>query len=531
MLEKLKHISALADSKWKSFSEVFEGKNKPVFRLLSILIFFIALNYFYSYVGIYKWMSERPCSVHSSAQCIRASVAMNYYNVDMNFFRPRIQRYQQSGGITGVEFPVIYYAAAIGYKLFGFNDSYLKIISLAIVTLGIFFFYRLSQQFLRNTVLSLLLVCTAIVSPVLLFYSANFMPDAPAFALVLGAWYFFFQYLKTARNKHLNLFVAFGTLASLIKVVSVMCFLVVFCLLVLDSMKFFKNQDRIYLVQKRIRVVFVSLFGIAIVIAWYAYARVMYKIYGNPPTAMEPMMVWDKETLDLVWKYARNWIFDYFSYESYILFAIAGVLTVVLVKQVNRLLLTITVIYLLGCLCYLVLFLYQFMHHDYYIIAMLPCAFFILLTFFDAINKFAHKYSLLVNIAFTIIVFFNVKESVERCRKVYNERFESKAYLNTDYRAYHDLEPRLRALGIKREDKFASAFDQSYSNTLYFINQAGITIGYESSTEDIARELSSPEIKYLVLSDSAGFNKVYPNDFAKNIILYHRGLIVYKLKE
>jgi hypothetical protein len=246
---------------------------------------------------------------------------------------------------------------------------------------------------------------------------------------------------------------------------------------------------------------------------------------------MEPMMVWDKETLDLVWKYAQNWIFDYYSYESYVLFAIAILLIPVLVKHANRLLLTITVIYLLGSLCYVVLFLYQFMHHDYYIIAMLPCTFFLLLTFFDLVNRLAHKYSLLINMAFIIVVFFNVKESVERCRKVYTERFEAKAYLNTDYRAYYDLEPRLRALGIKREDKFASAFDHSYSNTLYFINQAGITIGYESSTEDIARELSSPEIKYLVLSDSAGFNKVYPNDFAKKIILYHRGLIVYKLKE
>lgn len=529
MLKNLQHITGLLESKIRSSQQVFNGNNNKLYKVLSVMIFFLALSAFYSYVGIYEHISERPCSIHSSAQCMRASVALNYYNIDMNFFKPRIQRFYNSDGITGIEFPIVYYAGAIAYKIFGYNDAYLRIISLLIVTLGIFVFYLLSQQFLRNTLLSLLVVCSVIVSPVLLYYSANFLPDAPAFAFVLFAWYFFFRYITSNKASHLNLFVVFGTLAALIKVISVMCFLVVFCVLILDKLKFFKDGSRGSLFLNKKKIVVRSLLGMFVVICWYAYARIMASIYGNPPTAMEPMMVFDEGTLRTVWKYAQNWIFDYYSSETYTFLGCAIVLTAFNIRRVNKLLLSITVIYILGSACYVILFLYQFMHHDYYIIAMLPCVFFFMLTFFDAVNRFSVKKSMLINMLFIVIVFFNVKESVEKCRENYFFRYEAKAYLSGEFRQYYDLGPRLKALGIRREDKFACAFDDSYSNSLYFINQAGFTIENDLSTEKISEILNAPDVKYLVVSDSAKFNKVYPNNYAKDIILYHRGLIIYKL--
>jgi hypothetical protein len=48
--------------------------------------------------------------------------------------------------------------------------------------------------------------------------------------------------------------------------------------------------------------------------------------------------------------------------------------------------------------------------------------------------------------------------------------------------------------------------------------------------DTIRNQLRMPGVKYLVVSDSAKFNKAYPNDFVKNIILVHRGLIVYKIE-
>lgn len=498
----------------------------------SVILFFLALNWFYGYIGIYERLDERPCSIHSSSQCQRASIAQNYYHIDMNFFKPRVNRFDYSGGITGSEFPIIYYLAAISYKLFGFNDMYLKLINLLFVTLGFYFFFRLAQQFLKNAVLSVFLVCAAVVSPVLLYYSANMLPDAPALGLVLCAWFFFFRYLKSNKNKHLYFFVAFGTLAGLIKVISVMCFFVAFGLIFLDWLGFFKNEEgkRKELIQKKGRVILSSIIGMLIIVAWYYYCRLIYHFYGNPPSLMNTMIVTDSDTLAMVWGFMKNWIFDYYPSEAYVLMACGVVFILVNIRRVNRLLLSLTVIYILGSACYLYLFLYQFMHHDYYIVAMLPSVFFLFLTFFDLVSRISLRYTVLINALFIIILVFNLKESLDKSRKIYATRFDAKVYFSADYRPYYDLRPRLRDRGIKWEDKFVIAFDESYSNSLYFIDQAGYTIEKTYEPELIDKILKKPDAKYLILSDSAMFNKMYPNNFADKIIMYHRGLIIYKLK-
>ena len=247
MLKTLRKILHLIDQKIDYVSSVFEIKSSKLKKIISVLFFIATLNFFYSYIGIYQYIRERPCSIHSSAQCQRASVAMNYYNVSMNFFEPRIQRFNNDDGITGLEFPIIYYTAAMLYKIFGFHDFYLRIISLIIISSGLIFFFILTNRFIKNTILSTIIVSAVILSPVLMFYSANFMPDAPGLGFTLIAWFFFFRFLDTDKNRHLNLFVFFGTMGALIKAVSAMCFVIAICLLIIDRfVKFTTRLERPY---------------------------------------------------------------------------------------------------------------------------------------------------------------------------------------------------------------------------------------------------------------------------------------------
>ncbi len=494
------------------------------------LIFVAALIWFYNYTGVFERLPERPCSVHVSAFTQRASIAQNYANIDMNFFKPRFNSFETSMGISGSEFPVLYYLAAICYRLFGFNDMYLKLIHLLVFSAGLFFFFRLAQQFLRHLALSLLLICALASSTVLLYYSSNVSPDAAALGLVLIAWYYFFQYLKSQQNRYFNLFLFFGVLAGLIKVIMVMCFCVVICLLVLDQMRFFKDQAGGLLFPKKKRMLISLLTAFAVVALWYIYCKILTAVYGNSPSLMQTMMVTDREMLAEVWKYAKNFIPDYYAYEGYVLLVCATAIVLAGMRWGNRLLLAIMFCYLLGSVCYLYLFLYQFMHHDYYVIAMLPVIFFLLLIFFDLVRRLAIRYSQLILVAFVIVMIFNVKESLVKTRKRYAERYDAKVYYSGDFKPYYDLGPRLRGLGIRWQDKVAVAFDNTFSASLYFMDQAGYTLGSESSRESIAQIIERPDVNYLVLSDSSKFNRIYPNDFSKQIILYHRGLIVYKLK-
>ena len=112
--------------------------------------------------------------------------------------------------------------------------------------------------------------------------------------------------------------------------------------------------------------------GLFVVICWYLYARWLSKHHGNPGFAMVPLIIKDSEGFRYVMKFLQNWIYQYYSYETYVLLCCAGVFIVFGFRQINRLLFTITVLYVLACLCYIYLFFNQFAHHDYYFIATLP---------------------------------------------------------------------------------------------------------------------------------------------------------------
>ncbi len=83
------------------------------------LLFLLFLSILYGYLGFYTMLTKRPQSVHQWAQCDRASVALNYAQESMNLFLPRVHDMNNRTGITGMEFPLMNYLAAILYKFFG----------------------------------------------------------------------------------------------------------------------------------------------------------------------------------------------------------------------------------------------------------------------------------------------------------------------------------------------------------------------------------------------------------------------------
>ncbi|MBL7902627.1 MAG: glycosyltransferase family 39 protein [Bacteroidia bacterium] len=512
--------------------EMILNKLHPVKKTLSLLLFLLSLNWLYYYVGIYNYLEVRPSSIHSSAQCQRASIALNYYEVDMNFFQPRLQKYTDGGGVTGVEFPILYYLDALAYKIFGFNEAIARAISLSIVSLGFFFFFLLARKLLNNSLMALAVVGSAAFSPVLLFYSPNFMPDAPSMALVLVAWFNFFRYREGRKQKYLNYFFMFSALAALIKVVALMSPIVLLCLAVLDKMGFFKKTEPQPLFPKVYPVIIGVGLVVLVVFAWYFYADHLAWIHQNETFSMRPIPG-EPGTFKQLLEYLQGvWLFQYYSYESYVLMISSLVVMIIFHKFVSRLLFSITLFLFLGNVCFVYLFLNQFIHHDYYIISILPLIFFLFLTLADTINTLANRYFVALRFIFLVIVFFNMKEAVLNCRLNYEYRYSNKIYYTTyDHRPYFDLEKRLREAGIKRDDITISGFDDTFCSTLYLMNQVGWPIHSWESVSEIKDMLGHPKSKYLILNDTARFNQLLPNDLDKHILFSHRGLIVYKLKD
>ena len=519
------------------FLNKFKIKNTFSKNIIATILFLIALHfYFYSSIGTYNYLHKRPCSIHSSAQCQRASVALNYFEEDMSFFKPRVQRAAHSDGesrITGLEFPIIYYVAAILYKFFGVNEVYLKYISLLLCSFGFVCYNLLVLKYIKNIILSIVIVLAASFSPVLLYYIPNFMPDAPAFALMLAAWYFFFNFLESNKIYNLRLFIFFGILSALIKAPFLMGFFVVLFLIALDYLNFFKTNTKQNIFLNRKKIVLYILFGFIVVISWYYYARWLAKINNNETFSLEPVLAISWEIVSKISETVINiWLFQYYPYETYVF--IFGIILILIIgfKFVNRLLATITILYILGSLCYIYLFLKQFMWHDYYIISLLPAVFFLFLTFADFTRNISDKYSSIILVILFITIYFNIKECRIWTKKQYNDRF-SDYVLSSDpantYIPYEDLETKLRSLGIKRDNMVLFAFDNSFCNQMYLSNQLGYSFDRAISSTDLKKLVSNPKYKYLVVNDTIQFNKIYGKELKEKIISSHRSLLIYKL--
>lgn len=513
-----------------SFSDRLTIGNGRIRKWLAVLFFLLAANWFYYYVGIYSYLEVRPTSIHSSAQCQRASIALNYYEVDMNFFKPRVQKYSEMGGVTGVEFPIVYYLDAVAYKVFGFNEVYGRLISLSIVTLGILCFFMLAYKFLGSIWMALTVAGSAAFSPALLFYAPNFMPDAPSMALVLASWFFFFRYVETKRKTSLNVFFVLSALAGLIKVVALISPVALLCIAVLDKWGFYKRTQTERIFPNLWPILLKTIAAMLVVVSWYIYANWLAHAYHNETFSLSPVQG-DEGTLKSVLENIKVlWLNHYYSTEGFNLMLYSIVLLVLLSKWVNRLLFSVTFLFFLGNLVFVYFFLNQFIHHDYYIISILPLVFFLFLTLADAVMRFSRIVFSPLLLVYFILLFFNMKEASLNCRKNYEMRYSNEIYYwVADERAWFDLEPRLRAEGIKRDDLTICGFDDTFCSSLYHINQIGFTLATWDDSTRVGEYLRFPKSKYLVLNDSARFNKLYPNDLQKHILLSHRGLIVYKL--
>lgn len=492
----------------------------PLFFWISATSILIVL---YVFLGFHQAVQYRPISIHQSAQASRASVALNYAQDGMNFFKPKVHGCKNTSGITGLEFPLINYGAAVCYKLFGFHDFWFRFLMLITITLGIVFAIRTALLFTKQAWIALSIAIVWFLSPVLVYYSPNYNPDTASLGLVMISWFFAFTYLNTHKTSALLLWTLFLALASLTKLVSLISLVVVCSLFVLHYMSFISLK----LSRKQIVTwVACGILVLVITLLWYKYARYLTESSGNKQFSLRLHSPKSLETLNKVWKsISWQWIPYYYSYTMYWFLLVISIISVIIYKHVSRLLFSITVLLYAGALAFFILMMPQFIDHDYYIITLLPAVFFHILMFVSAVQKLSFRY--ISNIVLIILLPLGVY-SVIHARKHQLSRYGGLYYSwDSDFSAYYDLEPKLRALGISPNDKFLSFNDWTPNNTLYLINQKGWTI------TDYRMEFMHPALqdcKYALLNDtSVIYNPQYSRYFNNPIAVFPKNLVLFKI--
>lgn len=468
-------------------------------------VFFLLLLILFFYLKIDDYLNLRPISDHTWAQCDRASVARNYAQESMNFFLPRVNYTAGGTGISGLEFPAINYFVAILYKLFGFNEFFYRATMLSVITAGIIAMMNVIKLYLKETISSALIVICVYLSPVLTYYSPNFLPDAAGLGLILVSWFYFFRSIEVPSTKYFLLFGITAALASLIKITCLISILTIISVSIINLI--LSDKNKFFSKKHSVNFIILSTLILCLTFGWYIYAKYLNETYKswiflmatNPPQTYHELLF----DLKLMWfRFSKV----YHTTGFYIIFIVSFLLMLLNLRDVNKLLLTILAFLYIGSAAFTILMVRQFINHEYYIIALFPVFFFQLLVTAEAIKKYNKikliRYTLMVTLLTTLVT------SAITTRKFLKGRFSTSGAVNSgtdSYLDYHEIEPYLRSLGIKYDQEVLSYFDQSPNVTLYLMNQKGWSI-------PLGKNESSLEAVLKIKADYIIFNERFSNE-------------------
>lgn len=489
-------------------SKGFTSIVSPNSKIIPVLIFGILTLFIYYNVGVFDHIKDKPNSVHTWAQSDRASVAACYFNEDMNFFKPRI--YNRSNGnnpgICGMEFPIINYTAAICYKVFGFQEMYYRLINFILLFGGLIAAFQLCNIFIKDVIISATIVWLFMMSHVLFFYSANFLPDTGSLGLVLISWYLFFRMGLKPGNRITFLFFIIISLACLIKVTS-MVSLIAMVILIAARHFYFIQSDGIPKFNRQILIGFVIC--LVSVFAWYRYAAWLNDTYQNYFFIMKANTIASAVELRQILRqiYAGNFI-DYYPLLMKQLIAVSFGIFVISIFAQNRMLALVFILLLLGFAGFAFAMLKQFKDHDYYIIAMMPVVFFLFLANGEFIKRKLKPGGIFYVVIISVLLVV-VNMSMILCKKFYQNKRYGKGYYFISYWEYDrftNMGPYLDSISVGRNDKVITYYDLTPNASLYLLNRKGTTVKYG----DIGRLnslISTNNFKYLIINDTARFTK------------------------
>lgn len=439
----------------------------------TLLFWAIAFGLFVLF-GLYQYLPYGPYGMHQGAQADRACIGLNYYQESMNFFEPRVMESRNMKGVTGMEFPIIAYASAMIYQLIGYNHLIYRVIEALIFLLGQWAVWQIGSYFITKPLHRALIQIAWISSPILVFYSNNFLPEVPALSFSLMAWHYFFRYYYGIEPKKSAWgFGLFSMLAALLKITYLIPGIAIIILWVIRKklpFEFIKNPKALLLSWA---------VGMIPVIGWYTYSKFLTDIsYNqhflqqiNPPSSISDFF---ENT-----RYALNtWIDSVYPRNFIVLLLLVWLYSLQRnIKQIS-LIGAISILLFLGFASIFILFNKQYRYHDYYFIQILPFLFFTLLYIYQTQLSQTIIFKGLVGIICAIGLYaapvINYSHAKNQVRSTYTDgNYYCQNVLNNIW----DMEP-TRAY-INREfgsGEIIVAFDPSPNTMLYYLGRQGIRL-------------------------------------------------------
>jgi hypothetical protein len=499
-------------------------QRQSVLKENTALLLFIIILFFLNFYT--KTFFQRPGSIHQWRQTDCLSITKNYYEEGMHFFQPKIHFQGPKEGKAVSEFPIINYTVAFLWKVFGEHEFIYRLLEYLIFISSMFVLFNTLLRRSGSFLFSFFSVSVFLTSPLLVYYSPNFIADVPALSIGIIGLCFFYRFYNTKKIRFFYLALVFGTLAVLIKASALIGLLLLLFFSLADILKLtnlFKTEK---LFEKKLGPLLAIVLSVVSIVAWYRFALAYNNNNSNLIFLLTVLPIWEMDEAQLIYnlKMLFNNLFPLFLNKPMFFLVIMVVLFVI--SKFGRLNSFLKYSFLLSgtFFVFYVLFFFQvFGVHDYYLSNLMI---FPAITFL-CFASLVHESNLIsVNLSFVrlfviCVVLFNSfhAAALYRLRTVKDDKMtywfpfvsedEGKLakYLFWDYgraiERIENLRPELRKHGIKREDFVLSIPDQSFDISLYFMDQKGYTISRDHLMNDTTvADRFLPRVRYVVLSDT-----------------------------
>ena len=147
------------------------------------LFFWLFALMIFSLTDSSRVISYGPKGEHCWRQADGASYTLNYYQNKLPFLQPQVHSLVGQNGFTVSEFPLIYFAAAKLYTVFGKHEYFLRGINFLIFIFGCTCLLWMCLGIIQSKWIAAIPALLTFTSPYLYYYGLNFLPDVPALSL------------------------------------------------------------------------------------------------------------------------------------------------------------------------------------------------------------------------------------------------------------------------------------------------------------------------------------------------------------
>lgn len=464
-----------------------------------------------------------PKSVHTWRQFDCVAITDHLYTNNANIFFPKTYyaKDDQTGYAVG-EFPLVNGIVSILYKIFSKDWAVYRLTVFVFSIIGFLFLYLLVWQTSSNWLFSASIPVFLFASPVISYYSINFLPDLPSLALLFMGIYFWILFYQKRRNKFFIIGVLALTFSALLKITSAIALI---SILIIEIF--------ILLRHKKVTLNFLfSIPGILIIVIWYIHAHQLDSFHPTAIFLTEGRGIWQTSSMDRSYINQQIWnVWIPFLYPGigWIILIGGCITSLFFTKSKYFTFFVFQWLVILGCLAFFLLMYRQFMWHDYLFI--IPIGFFILPLVWIG-YKMQQSNAKWINYFIAIVFFTGSYFTFLHAKTEINQRyFSTNNFLNYNPDLF-TIKPKLRENGINEEDLVLSIPDNSPNITLTMMQQNGFTNYKDIPSDSISiQKRICLGVKYLIISKPSELNNPGIKPFLKNRLFIHESIYVFDVRE